>query len=68
MNNKNISIPKNLFDSMIQTYQKWERFSNELEDFLMSSNDDFIKKMRKARQEHLGGKTKPLADLKKKYV
>ena len=38
--------------------------SNELEDFLLSLNKRFIRKMKKARKEHLRGKTRNLIKLK----
>jgi len=37
----------------------------DLEDWLLSQNPQFIKKMRKARQEDLGGKGKSRESLKK---
>jgi len=37
----------------------------DLEDWLLSQNPQFIKKMRKARQEDLGGKGKNWESLKK---
>jgi hypothetical protein len=37
----------------------------DLEDWLLSQNPQFIKKMRKARQEDLGGKGKSWESLKK---
>ncbi len=40
----------------------------DLEDWLLSNNPDFIKRMRKARQEDIQGKGKNWEDLKKNYV
>ena len=67
MNNKqvkNIPVPQRLFESMVEAYQKWEKFSNEFEDFLLVYDKKFIEKMRKARKEHLKGKVKNLQILK----
>ena len=61
---KTISIPRRLLDSMIEAQRKWEEFSDELEDFLLSSDKQFIKKMEKARKEHLKGKIRDLQGLK----
>jgi hypothetical protein len=61
---KTIPVPKRLLNSIIEAQRKWEEFSDELEDFLLSSNKRFIKKMEKARREHLEGKTRNLQELK----
>jgi hypothetical protein len=59
-----ITLPKKLFDSLIEAQKNWERVSNELEDFLLSLDKRFIRKMKKARKEHLKGKTRDLIKLK----
>ena len=61
---KTISVPQRLFESMIEAYQKWEKFSDEFEDFILSKDEQFIQKMRKARKEHRTGKVKDLEALK----
>jgi len=61
---KTISLPKKLFNSMIEAQRKWKEFSDELEDFLLSSDRRFIKKMEKARKEHLKGKVRSLQEFK----
>lgn len=62
---KSVYLPKSLFHSLIEAHQKWEKVSDELEDFLLVSNPSFIKIMRKAREEDLKGKTRSLDELKK---
>jgi hypothetical protein len=59
-----ITLPKKLFDSLIEAQKNWERVSNELENFLLSLDKRFIRKMKKARKEHLKGKTRDLIKLK----
>ena len=61
---KNVSIPRRLFESMIEAYQKWEKFSDEFEDFLLSEDEQFLQKMRRARKEHRAGKIRDLEALK----
>lgn len=61
---KTLSIPKRLFESMIDVYKKMERFSDEFEDFVLAHNEEFIKKMERARKEHKAGKKKDLEILK----
>ena len=63
-----ITLPGRLFNSMIEAYQKWQTFGDELEDFLSASDKEFIKKMRSAREEHLSGRTKPLRELEQELA
>lgn len=62
---KTIEVPKRVVDSMVEAYQKWEEFRDEFEDFILSRDNAFIKKMRKARKEDRAGKTRNLAELKR---
>lgn len=61
---RTIEVPQEIFRSMLKAYQTWEEFSDEFEDFAFSTNEDFLGKMRKAREEHLKGKTRSLGSLK----
>lgn len=61
---KTISIPQKLLNSIIETQRRWEEFNNELEDFLLSSDKRFLKKMEKARKEHLKRKVRDFQELK----
>ncbi len=38
---------------------------DELEDYLLSRDPQFVTRMREARSAHLAGKVRPLDDLKK---
>jgi hypothetical protein len=60
-----VEIPVSLLEKMWQAAQSFAEFSDELEDFLLSQDQDFIAQMRRAREQHLRGETRPLADLKK---
>ena len=60
-----IEIPRRIVASMVDAYQKWEEFRDELEGFVLSTDQEFIKKMRKARREDVGGKVRSLAELKR---
>ena len=61
---KTIPVPQKLFETMLEAYQKWEKFSDEFEDYLLASDKKFIEKMRKARKEHLNGEIRDLQILK----
>jgi len=58
-----IPVPRELLDSLVEAQDKWEDFSNELEDFLLSRNDSFIKEMKKARRQHQKGELSNIEDL-----
>lgn len=60
-----VILPKKLFSSMLDAFQRWQVFSDELEDFLLSNDEIFLAKMRQARCEHMGGRTRNLAELKR---
>lgn len=61
---RTIEVPQRMLISMVKAYQKWEEFSDEFEDFAFSSDEQFIKNVRKARKEHLKGKTRALKLIK----
>ena len=60
-----VTIPRTLFRSLVQLSTEWDRVQERLADFLLSSDKQFIKKMTRARQQHLSGKTTPLSVLKR---
>ena len=71
MNNKelkNISVPRELFREMFKASQRWEELNNEFEDFLLGSNEEFVEKIKRARKEHLEGKTRNLETLKQELI
>jgi len=59
-----VSIPKNIFESMLKAYKSIEQLQVEMEDFLLAHNEEFIKKMRKARKNHLRGNVRDIDELK----
>ena len=59
-----INVPVKIFESMIKTYRTMEELHSEFEDFLLAHDKNFIKKMRKARNDHLENKTKNIDLLK----
>ena len=65
---KTIEIPQDVVDSMIEASEKWEEFRDELEDFILSRDARFIRKMKKARKENVQGKTRSLTELKRELV
>lgn len=60
-----IAIPKRVMVSMVEAYKKWSEFMSEFEDFSLGSDREFLSGMRKAKKEHLLGKTRSVRDLRK---
>lgn len=59
-NQKTVSVPKDIFGGMIKACKKFEKFSDKLEDFIISNDKEIIDKLKKARREHEKGKIKEL--------
>jgi len=51
---------------MSKAAQVVEAFQDELEDYLLSQDHDFLARMRQARTHHLKDETRPLDMLKQK--
>jgi hypothetical protein len=62
---KTIEMPLSLIHKISSATKAFEELEDALEDFLLSKDQTFIKKMRKAQKAHLAGKTKTLKELKK---
>jgi len=62
---KTIAVPESLLKKLSQATRAFQQLEDELEDFLLLSDPEFLAKMRSARAGHLSGKTRPLKDLKK---
>ena len=62
---KTIAVPESLLKTLSRATRAFQQLEDEMEDFLLVSNPEFLAKMRSARASHLSGKTRPLKDLKK---
>ena len=62
---KTINIPVSLLKKMSKATQALQEFEDELEDFLLISDPQFLVKMRRARKDHIAGSIRSLNDLKK---
>lgn len=62
---KTIAVPESLLKKLSQATRAFQQLEDELEDFLLLSDPEFLAKMRSARAGHLSGKTRPLKALKK---
>ena len=45
----NVAIPRTLFQSLVNMSAEWNAVSDRLEDFLLATDKQFIKKMMRAR-------------------
>ena len=59
-----VSIPVSLLQKVSEAAQAFDVFQGELEDYLLSQNDDFLTRMRQARTHHLKSETRSLDLLK----
>lgn len=62
---KTIEVPASLIKKISKATHAFHELEDELEDFLLLSDSEFIEKMRRSRRDHLSGKTRPLENLKK---
>lgn len=59
-----VSVPITLLQKMSEAAEAFEAFQNELEDYLLSQDADFLTRMRQARSHHLMRETRALDTLK----
>ncbi len=64
---QSVEIPVQLLKKLLQTGEALDDFHNAFEDYLISINSPLLRKLRKARREHLAGKTRPFAELKREF-
>ena len=62
---RTIVVPESLLKKLSKATRAFQDFEDELEDFLLVNDPEFLAKMRSARTSHLSGKTRPLNDRKK---
>ena len=62
---RTIAVPESLLKKLSKATRAFQELEDELEDFLLISDPEFLAKMRSARASHLSGNTRPLSDLKK---
>ncbi len=62
---KTMEVPISLIKKLSKATQAFQELGDELEDYLLLSDTEFLAKMRRCRADHLAGKTRPLGELKK---
>jgi len=63
-----VEIPVNLFSKCLRASKALEEWRDAFEDFLIASNPRLLRELRKARQEHLSGKTRPWEKFKRELT
>ncbi len=62
---KTIEVPVSLIKKLSKATHAFHELEDELEDFLLLSDPEFLAKMRRSRANHLAGKTRSIDELKK---
>ena len=62
---RTVEVPVSLLRKLARASNALASFEDELEDYLLARDDQFIQRMRDARSAHQAGKVRPLAVLKK---
>jgi hypothetical protein len=60
-----VEIPVALYNKWLRAGEALNEWRDALEDFLMVNNPGLLRRLRKARQEQLSGKTRPWAGIHK---
>ena len=67
MISETVTIPKKALEEVFTAGRRLLAAEDALENAVLISSPEFIKKMRRLRREHLRGKTEPWHSLKAKY-
>jgi len=60
-----ISVPETLIEKISKAGRAFQELEDELDDYLLASDQTFIEKMRRSRKAHVKGNVKPLSLLKR---
>ena len=60
-----ISVPETLIHKISEAGKAFQDLEDELEDFLLVSDTEFINKMRRSKKAHIEGNTRSFNNLKK---
>ena len=54
-----VSLPRRVVEKVLFASVAFEALHEELEDYLIANRPTLVKKLRRARREHLAGNTRP---------
>lgn len=61
---RSVEIPLSVLRKLARAAEAFSRLEDDLEDYLLSQDPQFVARMREARGAHLAGQARPLSDLK----
>ncbi len=61
---KTVEVPLSLLRKMARAAESFAQLEDELENYLLAMDPEFISSIREARADHMAGKVRPLSDLK----
>ncbi len=56
-----VEIPVELYNKWLRVGEALDEWHDAFEDYLITRNRKLLRELRKARREHLAGKTRPFA-------
>ena len=59
-----MEVPVSLLRKIAEAARAFEELEDELEDYLLAGDRDFVARMRRARTDHLSGNVRRLSELK----
>ena len=57
-----VEIPTDILRKFARASEAFDELHEAFEDFLIARNPKLLRELRKARREHLAGKTRPFAE------
>ena len=63
-----VEIPVDLFNKWLRASKALEEWRDAFEDSLILNNPRLVRELRKARREHLSGKTRPWEEFKRDFT
>jgi hypothetical protein len=64
---ESIALPKKSLKNLMRAMDDFRDAQDEIEDFLLFSNETILKETRSAREDHQNGRTLQWDELKKSY-
>jgi hypothetical protein len=63
-----VEIPLDLYNKWLRAGKALDEWHDAFEDFLILHNPGLLRRLRKARQEQLSGKTRPWEEFKRDFA
>lgn len=63
-----VEVPSDLVKRFARAAEAFDELEDAFEDFLIAHNPAFLRRLRRARREHLSGKTRPWEEFKQELA